>query len=88
MAASGSQGVSVASDGVSGIERQIRRALSASHAVAARDVVLLRPGTLPFTSSGKLQRFACRDAYRSGRLDARRISALGVREFDGAEEAV
>jgi len=88
VAASGSQGVSVASDGVSGIERQIRRALSASHAVAARDVVLLRPGTLPFTSSGKLQRFACRDAYRSGRLDARRISALGVREFDGAEEAV
>jgi acyl-CoA synthetase (AMP-forming)/AMP-acid ligase II len=60
--------------GVDDVARHIRRALSSAHAVAVGDVALLRPGTLSFTSSGKLQRFACREAYRSGQLDSRRIN--------------
>jgi fatty-acyl-CoA synthase len=33
------------------------------------DVVLVRPGTLPKTSSGKLQRSLCRARYREGQLE-------------------
>ncbi|MFM7872532.1 MAG: fatty-acid--CoA ligase, partial [Actinomycetota bacterium] len=34
-----------------------------------RDVMLVRPGTLPKTSSGKLQRAKCRETYLAGELD-------------------
>jgi len=33
------------------------------------DVVLVRPGTLPKTSSGKLQRSLCRDRYHDDELE-------------------
>jgi acyl-CoA synthetase (AMP-forming)/AMP-acid ligase II len=47
----------------------VRRAITAEHGIAASDVVLLRPGTLPFTSSGKIQRMECRTRYQSGHFD-------------------
>ena len=34
------------------------------------EVVLVRPGTLPKTSSGKLQRSLCRDRYHDDQLEA------------------
>jgi len=34
-----------------------------------RDVMLVRPGSLPKTSSGKLQRAKCRDLYLEEALD-------------------
>lgn len=34
------------------------------------EIVLIRPRTIPKTSSGKIRRGAARDLYRSGRLDA------------------
>lgn len=34
-----------------------------------RDVMLVRPGTLPKTSSGKLQRSKCREIYLAGELE-------------------
>ncbi len=34
-----------------------------------RDVMLVRPGTLPKTSSGKLQRAKCREIYLAGELE-------------------
>jgi fatty-acyl-CoA synthase len=37
--------------------------------VAPEDVVLVRPGTLPKTSSGKLQRSLCRDRYHDEVLE-------------------
>ena len=37
--------------------------------VPCKDVVLVRPGTLPKTSSGKLQRSLCRQQYEQGRLE-------------------
>jgi fatty-acyl-CoA synthase len=37
--------------------------------VPPKDIVLVAPGTLPKTSSGKLQRSLCRRYYREGRLD-------------------
>ncbi|MBI3667677.1 MAG: AMP-binding protein [Acidobacteria bacterium] len=42
----------------------------------ADEVILLSPGALPKTSSGKLRRAACRQAYQQGKLEARRPSAV------------
>ena len=59
-----------ASDGatLTSILDAVRDALAREHDVVARDVVLLPPGALPKTSSGKIQRRACRDALLSGEL--------------------
>ena len=38
--------------------------------VPPRDIVLLPPGTIPKTSSGKLQRSSCRNKYLEGELSA------------------
>jgi acyl-CoA synthetase (AMP-forming)/AMP-acid ligase II len=46
----------------------VRRVVAAQHDVNVYDVVFLRRGTLPKTSSGKLQRRACRDRYQDGAL--------------------
>jgi acyl-CoA synthetase (AMP-forming)/AMP-acid ligase II len=47
----------------------IRAAIARDHELHADDVVLLRPGGAPKTSSGKIRRRACRDAYLEGSLD-------------------
>ena len=50
----------------------VRHAIAATirHAIGipAKDVVLVQPGTLPKTSSGKLQRSLCRERYLSDQL--------------------
>jgi acyl-CoA synthetase (AMP-forming)/AMP-acid ligase II len=46
----------------------IRQALADAHQVQPVTLLLTRPNNLPKTSSGKIQRFACRDAYASGTL--------------------
>jgi len=47
----------------------IRSALGEAHGLSVRDVVLVRPGTIPKTSSGKIQRSATRAAHLDGALD-------------------
>jgi amino acid adenylation domain-containing protein len=47
----------------------VRAAVAASQEVQVEDVVLIRAGTLPKTTSGKVQRHACRAAYLEGRLE-------------------
>jgi acyl-CoA synthetase (AMP-forming)/AMP-acid ligase II len=44
----------------------VKRAIAEQHDVQAHDVVLLRVGTIPKTSSGKIQRRACRLAVLGG----------------------
>jgi len=44
----------------------LRRALAERHGVAPARIVLLRPGALPVTPSGKIQRFALRDGLAPG----------------------
>lgn len=39
------------------------------HEIVPSDVLLVSPNSLPKTSSGKLQRYACRQAYLAGELD-------------------
>jgi len=46
-----------------GIMSEIRRQVSENSGILCHDIVLLKPGTLPRTTSGKLQRHACRQAY-------------------------
>ena len=46
----------------------IRRAVTENHELEVRDVVLVRTGSVPKTSSGKIQRRATRTAYLEGAL--------------------
>lgn len=47
----------------------IRKSVSENHELQAYASVLVKPGTIPKTSSGKIQRDACRKAFLSGNLD-------------------
>lgn len=47
----------------------LRGAIAAAHGVDPYAVVLVKAGTIPKTSSGKIQRRACRDAFGKGGLD-------------------
>ncbi len=48
----------------------IRRAVMEEHELTVQAIALLRPVTLPKTSSGKLQRFAARDGLQAGTLES------------------
>jgi len=51
------------------VERAVVAAVTESVGVPPREVVLVRPGTVPKTSSGKLQRSACRTQFEDGTLE-------------------
>lgn len=50
------------------VAESVRSAISARHGVTARDVLLVPAGSIPRTSSGKIARSACREAYIDGTL--------------------
>ncbi|MES1244774.1 MAG: non-ribosomal peptide synthase/polyketide synthase [Acidobacteriota bacterium] len=67
----------------------LRAAVTDEHEVPVHEVVLLRSGTLPKTSSGKVQRHACRRGYLEGGLSAvYRSGAPRPEEEDGPEPEV
>ncbi|GAA3987434.1 fatty acyl-AMP ligase [Thermobifida alba] len=45
---------------------EVARSIRRTHEIDVYDVVLTRPGKIPKTTSGKLQRGACRDRYLAG----------------------
>jgi len=47
----------------------IRRSVAGEHDLNVDVIVLIRAGTIPKTSSGKIQRHACRQGYLDGTLD-------------------
>lgn len=47
----------------------VRRALAEQHDIRLHTLVLLKTGHIPKTSSGKIQRHACRAGYLAGTLD-------------------
>jgi fatty acid CoA ligase FadD28 len=54
------------------IRRDITSAVSASHDLRVADLVLVPPGSIPFTAAGKVRRSACAERYRDNefkRLD-------------------
>ncbi|WP_051749160.1 non-ribosomal peptide synthetase [Nevskia soli] len=52
------------------ISAAIRHALAELHQLQAGRIVLLAPGAVPRTTSGKVQRHACRELFATGRLAA------------------
>jgi amino acid adenylation domain-containing protein len=47
----------------------IRQAVAETHGIEVDTVVLIEPGTLPKTSSGKIERHTCRDRFLAGHLE-------------------
>jgi len=60
----------------------IRQAVMTGHGVQVADVVLVRRGSVPRTTSGKIRRRACRDRYLAGELKVR--AALLERPLEGS----
>lgn len=56
-----------ASTSVTGARGIIAGSLARQHGVRMADLLLLQPGTIPKTSSGKLRRNACRELYSASR---------------------
>jgi long chain fatty acid CoA FadD26 len=50
------------------IEREVRSAISETHGVRVADLVLVPPGSIPITTSGKIRRAECAERYRLGQL--------------------
>ncbi|MGB3351487.1 MAG: AMP-binding protein [Mycobacterium sp.] len=48
------------------LRERVTSAISHSHGVSVRDVVLVAPGSIPITTSGKVRRASCADLYREG----------------------
>lgn len=51
------------------LSRSIQRAISKNHDLQVYQALLLKPGSIPKTSSGKIQRHVCRQSYLSGSLE-------------------
>jgi 8-amino-7-oxononanoate synthase len=63
-----------------GVFQAVRRAVSLEHDLNVDAIVLIRAGSVPKTSSGKIQRHACRRGYLDGSLDI-----VGQWHSDGSE---
>jgi fatty-acyl-CoA synthase len=59
----------VKTDDPDSVRQAIHHAALEVSGLPPRDVMLVRPGTLPKTSSGKLQRAKCRESYLADELD-------------------
>jgi acyl-CoA synthetase (AMP-forming)/AMP-acid ligase II len=64
-------------DAVEEIAEAVRRAVAEEHEAQVQQLVLLRAGSIPKTSSGKIQRRACRAALLGGKLEVLGSSVLG-----------
>ena len=54
---------------VKDLTQSIKREISKNHDLQAHTILLLKPGSLPKTSSGKIQRHACRTDFINGDLE-------------------
>jgi fatty acid CoA ligase FadD28 len=50
------------------IKREVTSAISNSHGLGVADLVVVAPGSIPITTSGKVRRAACVEQYRHGRF--------------------
>ncbi|HAC64533.1 MAG TPA: AMP-dependent synthetase [Cyanothece sp. UBA12306] len=57
--------------------KSIKQAVATHHGLQVHRVLLLRVGTIPKTSSGKIQRYACRQGFQDGTLNVVYDSGLG-----------
>ncbi|MBW8873687.1 MAG: amino acid adenylation domain-containing protein [Acidobacteria bacterium] len=68
------------------IAAAVRRGVAEEHEVSVAEVVLIRPETLPRTSSGKVRRHACRELYLQGGLRVLGASRLSPNDADIAAD--
>jgi long-chain fatty acid adenylyltransferase FadD28 len=62
-----------ASDHLAVVKRKVTSAISSIHGLSVADLVVVAPGSIPITTSGKVRRAACVERYRKNqfaRLDA------------------
>ncbi|WP_373143241.1 AMP-binding protein [Mycobacterium marinum] len=62
-----------ATDSLNVVKREVISAISKSHGLSVADLVLVSPGSIPITTSGKVRRAQCVELYRQDeftRLDA------------------
>lgn len=50
------------------VKREVTSAISNSHGLAVADLVLVPPGSIPITTSGKVRRSTCVEEYRQNRF--------------------
>ncbi|HVG10832.1 MAG TPA: non-ribosomal peptide synthase/polyketide synthase, partial [Thermoanaerobaculia bacterium] len=67
-----------ARDGHERVVEAVRQAVAEDHEAQVHEVVLIRVATLPKTSSGKIQRRACRGQYLAGELTVVARDAMQV----------
>jgi long-chain fatty acid adenylase/transferase FadD26 len=60
---------------LSTVKRKVTSAISQSHSVRVADLVLVPPGSIPITTSGKVRRSACAEHYRGDRFERLDVSA-------------
>ena len=57
------------------IKREVTSAISNSHGLRVADLVLVAPGSIPITTSGKVRRSACVERYRHDEFERLDVSA-------------
>lgn len=65
----------------------IREAIAAGHALRVAEITLVKPGALPRTTSGKLQRQLCRERLRQGALPVLWRRAFAATDAGGTDDA-
>jgi long-chain fatty acid adenylyltransferase FadD28 len=53
-----------AMDNLEAVKREVTSAISNSHGLAVADLILVAPGSIPITTSGKIKRATCVERYR------------------------
>ncbi|WP_343572168.1 AMP-binding protein [Mycobacterium sp.] len=62
-------------EGLDTVKRDVSVAVSRSHGLRVSDLVLVAPGSIPITTSGKVRRSACAERYRQDDFDRLDVSA-------------
>jgi len=55
-------------DGLTSVKNDVIAAISRAHGLQIADIVLVEPGSIPTTTSGKIRRSACVEQHRQGRF--------------------
>jgi fatty acid CoA ligase FadD28 len=57
------------------VKDEVTRAISKSHGLSVADLVLVPPGSIPITTSGKVRRAACAERYQHGQFARLEVQA-------------
>ena len=57
-----------AADKLAVVKREVTSAISNWHGLSVADLVLVPPGSIPVTTSGKVRRAACVERYRQNQF--------------------